>query len=92
MWIQPRQHPFKQWLLMCYYIKKGDTDMVINKWPDAWRIPSIPRELSEGPVEGEPTQVKTQALQIPMPMKSRMGQNKPTQENEGENPIGTHKG
>jgi hypothetical protein len=41
-WIQPRRDSNKQWLPMCYCIIEGDIDMVINKWLDSWRIPSIP--------------------------------------------------
>jgi hypothetical protein len=92
MWIQPRQDPDKQWLPMRYCITEGDIDMVINEWPDAWRIPSIPREVLEGPAEGEAEQAETQPPQNPVPKKPRMGQNKPTQENEGAKPIRTQKG
>jgi hypothetical protein len=59
MWIQPRHDPDKQWLPMRYCIKKGDIDMVISEWPDAWGIPSIPQEVPEGPTEGEEAQVET---------------------------------
>jgi hypothetical protein len=92
MWIQPRQDPDKQWLPMHYCITEGDIDMVVSEWPDTWRISSIPWEVSEGPTEGEATQEKTQPPQIPVPKKPRTGQNKPTQVNEGEKMIGTHKG
>jgi hypothetical protein len=53
MWIQPRQDPDKQWLQMRYFITEGDIDMVINKWPDEWRIPAITREVPETTAEGE---------------------------------------
>jgi hypothetical protein len=52
--------------------------MVISEWPDAWRIPSIPREILKGPTEGEEVQAETQPLQIPVPKKPRTVQNKPT--------------
>jgi hypothetical protein len=66
--------------------------MVISEWPDAWRIPSIPQEEPEGPIEGEAAQEETQPPQILVPKKPRMGQNKMTQENKGVKPIGTQKG
>jgi hypothetical protein len=53
MWLQPRQDPDNQWLPMRYYIIEGDIDMVISEWTDAWRIPSIPQEVPEGPIEGD---------------------------------------
>ena len=46
MWIQSRQDPHKQWLQMCYCIIEGGIDMIINEWPDEWKIPTIPREVS----------------------------------------------
>jgi hypothetical protein len=92
MWIQPRQDLDKQWLLMRYYITKGDIDMVISEWPNAWRIPSIPRAVSEGPAEGEAVQEKAQPPQNPMPKKPRTGQNKLTQAREEAKPIRTQKG
>jgi hypothetical protein len=92
MWIQPRQDPDKQWLPMHYCIKEGDIDMVISEWPDEWRIPSIPREVPEGPAEGEAVQAETQPPQIPVPKNPRMGQNKLNQENEGSKQTGTQKG
>jgi hypothetical protein len=30
---------------MHYCITEGDIDMIINEWPDEWRIPTIPREV-----------------------------------------------
>jgi hypothetical protein len=63
--------------------------MVINEWPDAWRIPSIPQEVPEGPAEGEAMQAETQPPQIPVPKKPRTGQNKSTQANEVAKPIGS---
>jgi hypothetical protein len=77
---------------MCYCITEGDIDMVINEWPHAWRIPSIPREVPKGPAEGEREKAETQPLQNPVPKKPRTGQNKLTQTNEGEKPIRTQKG
>jgi hypothetical protein len=38
---------------MHYCITKCDIDMVINEWPDEWRIPAITREVPEKIVEGE---------------------------------------
>jgi hypothetical protein len=55
MWIQPRKDPYKQWLQMHYCITKGDIDMIINEWPDEWRIPTIPREVLGQTVEGGTT-------------------------------------
>jgi hypothetical protein len=92
MWIQPRQDPDKQWLRMHYCITEGDIDMVISEWPDEWRIPSIPQEVPERTTEGEAAQAETQPLQIPVPKKPRMGQNKPNQADEGSKKIGTQKG
>jgi hypothetical protein len=43
MWIKPRQDLDKQWLQMNYYVTEGDIDMIINEWPDQWRISTIPR-------------------------------------------------
>jgi hypothetical protein len=40
---------------MCYCITEGDIDMVISEWPTEWKIPSIPREVPEGPAEGGAT-------------------------------------
>jgi hypothetical protein len=77
---------------MHYCITEGDIDMVINEWPNAWRIPSIPQEVPKGPAKGEAAQVETQPPQIPVPKKPRTGQNKPTQANEGSKKIGTQKG
>ena len=77
---------------MRYCITEVDIDMVINEWPDEWRIPSIPWEVPEGPVEGEAAQAETQPPQIPVPKKPRTGQNKPTQENKGSKQIRTQKG
>jgi hypothetical protein len=74
---------------MCYCIIEGDIDMVISEWPDEWRIPSIPWEVPKGPVEGEAVHTKAEPPQILVPKKPRTGQNKSTQENEGENMIGT---
>jgi hypothetical protein len=59
MWIQPRQDPDRQWLLMHYYIIEGDIDMVISEWPDEWRIPSITWEVPERTTEGEAMQAET---------------------------------
>jgi hypothetical protein len=92
MWIQPRQDPDKQWLQMRYCITKGDINMVISECLDEWRIPSIPREVSERTTEGEATQVETQPPQIPVPKKPRTSQNNMTQADEESKHIGTHKG
>jgi hypothetical protein len=72
-----------QWLLMRYCITEGDIDMVISEWPAEWKIPSIPREVPEGPTEGEATHTETQPPQKPVPKKPRMGQNKPPPTSEG---------
>jgi hypothetical protein len=69
MWIQPRQDPDKQWLQMCYCITEGDIDMVINEWPDEWRIPTITREVPETTTEGEAEQAETQPPEIQVPKK-----------------------
>jgi len=53
MWIQPRKDPNKQWLHMCYCTTEGDIYMVINEWPDEWRIPAITREVSKRIAQGE---------------------------------------
>jgi hypothetical protein len=74
---------------MRYCIKEGDIDMVISECSDAWRISSIPQELSKGLTEGEAAQAETQPPQIPMPKKPRARKNNPTQANEGEKHIGT---
>jgi hypothetical protein len=37
---------------MRYYIIEGDIDMLISEWPDKWRIPTIPREVSGQTIEG----------------------------------------
>ena len=66
--------------------------MVISEWPNAWRIPSIPREVLEGPTEGEAVQAETQPPQIQVPKKPRMGQNKSTQVDEGSKQKRTQKG
>jgi hypothetical protein len=92
MWIQARQDPAKQWLQMCYCITEGDIDMVINEWPDEWRIPAITREVPERTTEGEAEQAETQPPEIQVPKKPRMGQGKPTQEDEGSKKTGTQKG
>jgi hypothetical protein len=47
-------------LRMHYCIIEVDIDMVISEWLDEWRIPSIPREVPEGPTEGEVAQAETQ--------------------------------
>jgi hypothetical protein len=92
MWIQARQDPAKQWLQMRYCITEGDIDMVINEWPDEWKIPSITQEVSERTTEGEAEQGETQPPEIQVPKRPRMGQGKPTQTDEGPKKIGTQKG
>jgi hypothetical protein len=47
MWIQPRQDPDKQWLQMRYCITEGDINMVINEWPNEWRIPAITQKYQK---------------------------------------------
>jgi hypothetical protein len=59
MWIQPRQDLDKQWLEMHYCFTKGDIDMIINEWPDEWRIPTIPRGVPGQTTEGGVAQVET---------------------------------
>jgi hypothetical protein len=44
---------------MCYYITKGDINMIISEWPYEWRIPTIPREVPGQATEGGDTQAKT---------------------------------
>jgi hypothetical protein len=92
MWIQLRQNPDKQWLPMHYYIKEGDIEMVINEWSDEWNIPFIPREVLEGPTEGEAMQIETQPLQKPVPKKPRTGQKKLTRASKVLNQTRTQKG
>jgi hypothetical protein len=67
MWIQPRQDPDKQWLQMRYCVTEGDIDMIINEWPDEWRIPTIPRGVPGQTTEGGVAQAETQPPQIPVP-------------------------
>jgi hypothetical protein len=43
---------------MCYYIIEGFINMVINKWPDEWRIPTITREVLETTTKGEAEQAE----------------------------------
>jgi hypothetical protein len=69
MWIQPRKDPDKQWLQMHYYVTEGDINMIIKEWPDEWRIPTIPREVSGQTTEGGAAQAETQPPQIPIPKK-----------------------
>jgi hypothetical protein len=52
---------------MSYCITKGDIDMVINKWPDEWRIPTITREVPETTTKGEAKQVETHPPEIQVP-------------------------
>jgi hypothetical protein len=89
MWIQENNDLVKQWLHMHYCIIEGDIDMVINKWPKEWRIPSITQEVSERIGEEEEEQGETQPPEIQVPKKPRMGQGKPTQADEGPNKTGT---
>ena len=58
---------------MRYCITEGDIDMVINEWPDEWRIPTITREVPETTAEGEVEQSKTQPLEIQVPKKPQNG-------------------
>jgi hypothetical protein len=69
MWIQPRKYLNKQWLQMLYCVTEGDINMVISKWPDEWRIPTIPREVSGQIEKGGVVQAETQPPQIPVPKK-----------------------
>jgi hypothetical protein len=61
----------------------SDIDMVIKKWPDEWRIPTITREVPETTTEGEAEQAETQPPEIQVPKKPRTGQGKMTRANEG---------
>jgi hypothetical protein len=38
---------------MRYCITEGDIDMVINEWPDKWKIPAITQEVSERTTKGQ---------------------------------------
>jgi hypothetical protein len=68
---------------MCYYITKGDIYMIISKWPNECRIPTIPREVLRQIVEGGAAHTETQPPQIPVPKKQRMSQTKFTQADDG---------
>jgi hypothetical protein len=92
MWIQPRQDPDNQWLPMQCCIIEGDIYIIISEWFDAWRIQSIPQEVSEGPTEGEVVQAETHPPQIPVPKKLRTGQKNPTRVDEGSKQTRTQKG
>jgi hypothetical protein len=37
---------------MHYCVTEGDIDMIINEFPDEWRIPSIPRGVPTQTIEG----------------------------------------
>jgi hypothetical protein len=89
MWIHARKDPTIQWLHMCYYIIEGEIDMVINKWLDEWRIPSINREVTKITAEEEAKHGATQPPKIQVPKRLRMGQGKPTQTYKGPKKIGT---
>jgi hypothetical protein len=45
--------------------------MVINKWPNEWRIPTITQEVPKTTTKGEAEQVETQPPKISMPKKPR---------------------
>jgi hypothetical protein len=66
--------------------------MIISEWPDEWRSPTIPREVSGQTTEGGAAQAETQPPKIPVPKKQRTDQTKsnPT-EDDSEHP-GTQKG
>jgi hypothetical protein len=66
--------------------------MIINKFPDEWRIPTIPRGVSGQTTEGGIVQVETQPPQIQIPKRRRMGQTKLTQADDSSEQPGTHKG
>ena len=66
-----------------YYIIEDNIDMVISEWTNEWRIPTITREVLETIAKREAEQVETWPPKIQVPKKPRMGQGKPTQEDEG---------
>jgi hypothetical protein len=61
---------------MRYFIIEGDINMVINEWPDEWRIQAITLEVPETTTEGEVKQAEMKPLKIQVPKKPRMSQGK----------------
>jgi hypothetical protein len=64
---------------MHYCVTEGDIDMIINEWPDEWRIPTIPRGVSGQTTEGGVAQAET-ASTNPSTQETK---NEPTQDDSG---------
>jgi hypothetical protein len=74
---------------MQYYIIEGDIDMVISKWTDEWRIPTITQEVPEKTKEEEVEQGEMQPPKIQVPKRPRTGQGKTTRTDKGPKKTGT---
>jgi hypothetical protein len=77
---------------MRYYIIEGDIDMIIRKWPDNWRIPSINKEVPERTTEEEAKQGEMKPPEIQVLKIPRTGQGKIKKKDNGPKKIETQKG